>query len=346
MRSVRIEDDATAGTATWTDPVWRSAAFAWAGAELDRAGLTLDGEPAQPHVFPWSTVFRLSVRGGAVWLKSVGPGSAHEPALSAALGGWVPGRVLVPLAVDPDRRLMLLPDGGRTLRDVGGASLVEAWEALLRTYAELQLELVPRAGDMLGLGVPDHRPERLPDLIADLLDDDDALLSGRDGGLAPEVRKRVFADLGQYAELCTRLIGGGVPATLQHDDLHDANVFVSGNRHRFFDWGDASVAHPFLSLLVPLRLARQALAVPPGHPVLLRLRDAYLHEWRDHGSPEHLRDQCAVALRVGPLQRALTWRRILRGVHPAERTEWADSVPGWTAEHLAPGTLTPARVPG
>jgi hypothetical protein len=123
-------------------------------------------------------------------------------------------------------------------------------------------------------------------------------------------------------------------------------VFVSGNRHRFFDWGDGSVSHPFISLLVALRVARQALALPGGHPVLLRLRDSYLYEWRDHGSPEDLREQCALALWAGPLQRALTWRRILRGVHVDERAAWAASVPGWTAEHLQPGTLTPAAVRG
>ena len=344
MRSEGIEDDATAGTATWTDPAWRSAALDWAGAELDRAGLVLDGVPAQPHVYPWSTAFRLPVQGGSVWLKSVGPGSAHEPALSAALGGWAADQVLVPLAVDRDRRLMLLPDGGRTLRDAGGSSLVEAWESMLRSYARLQRALVPHAAEMLTLGVPDHRPGRLPELVTDLLADDDAQLTGRDGGLRPDVRERVVADLGEYAELCARLTDGGVPSTLQHDDLHDANVFISGNRHRFFDWGDSSVSHPFISLLVTLRVARQALDLPNGHPVLHRLRDSYLDVWREHGSPEHLREQCALALRVGPLQRAVTWRRILRGVHPAERTAWADAVPGWTAEHLEPGTLTTARV--
>jgi hypothetical protein len=195
---------------------------------------------------------------------------------------------------------------------------------------------------MLRLGVPDHRPGRLPELVTDLLADDAALLVGRDQGLAPQTRERLLADLERYAELCRRLSDGGVPATLQHDDLHDANVFVSGNRHRFFDWGDASVSHPFLSLLVALRVAGRALSLPNGHPALLRLRNSYLYEWRDHGSPEHLREQCDLALRVGPLQRALTWRRILRGVHPDERAPWADSVPGWAAEHLEPGTLAPA----
>ncbi|TFV75539.1 aminoglycoside phosphotransferase family protein [Blastococcus sp. CT_GayMR19] len=339
---MRSEESPTAGVGTWTDPAWRAAALDWAGAELEHAGLTLDGEPAQPHVYPWSTAFRLPVRGGAVWLKAVGPGSAHEPALSVALGGWVPDRVLVPLAIDAGRRLILLPDGGRTLRDVGGATLAEAWESMLRAYARLQLELVPHAAEMLALGVPDSRPDRLPALVGDLLADDDAQLAGREGGLAPRIRERVVADLTRYAELCGQLADGGIPATLQHDDLHDANVFVSRNRHRFFDWGDASVSHPFLSLLVTLRMARQALAVPPGHPVLFRLRDSYLDVWRDHGSPQQLREQCDRALQVGPLQRALTWRRILQGVHADEVGEWADAVPGWTAEHLAPGTLSAA----
>jgi hypothetical protein len=34
----------------------------------------------------------------------------------------------------------------------------------------------------------------------------------------------------------------------------------------------------------------------------------------------------------------LTWRRVLLGVAPAERAVWQDSVPGWTAEHLEPGS--------
>jgi hypothetical protein len=338
------DDDETAGTSTWTDPAWRAAAIGWAVEELGRAGLTLHGDPEQPHVYPWSTALRLPVRGGAVWLKSVAPGSSHEPPLSAALGRWVPESVLVPLAVDVERRLMLLPDGGRTMRDDGGAGRVAAWESMLRSYARLQLDLVPHAEEMLALGVPDHRPGRVPELVADLLADDDALLIGRDGGLAPDVRRQVTADLGRYAQLCERLRDGGVPATLQHDDLHDANVFVSGDRHRFFDWGDASVGHPFLSLLVTLRIAARALDVPDGSPELLRLRDAYLDEWRAHGSPQELGEQCDLALRVGPLQRALTWRRILLGVHPGERAQWQDSVPGWTAEHLERGTLTAAPV--
>ena len=226
--------------------------------------MVLTGEPEQPHVRAWSTAFRLPVAGGVVWLKSVGPGSAQEPPLAEALSRWVPEHVVVPLAVHVERRLMLLPDGGATLRADGGSASVKAWAALLADYAHLQVELVPRADEMVALGVPDLRPERLPGLAADLLDDGESLLLGRTGGLDADQHARLRAELEGYGALCRRLADSGIPGTLQHDDLHDANVFVTDGRHRFFDWGDASVAHPFLSLLVPLRVAGQALRVRPA----------------------------------------------------------------------------------
>ncbi|SOC50514.1 Phosphotransferase enzyme family protein [Blastococcus aggregatus] len=335
-----LEDAATTGLATWRDPAWRADALAWAGEQLGRAGLAVDGEPEQPHIRIWSTAFRLPLRGGgAAWLKAPGAGSASEVRLSGAFGRWVPDAVLVPLATDPPRRLLLLPDGGERLRTHG--SDAATWAALLQAYAALQRELVQHAGKLLELGVPDLRPAALPGLVADLLDDDDAQLTGRPGGLDPAVRARVRADLPAYAAAC-RELAAGVPATVQHDDLHDGNVFVSGDRYRFFDWGDASVAHPFLSLLVALASATRVLGLPAGSPVLRRLRDAYLEPWSDAGSRRELREQCDLALRVAPLARALTWRRILRGVHPDERGDWAASVPEWTAEHLAPGPLAAA----
>jgi hypothetical protein len=45
---------------------------------------------------------------------------------------------------------------------------------------------------------------------------------------------------------------------------------------------------------------------------------------------------------LGPPARALTWRRILLGIHPAERAEWDPYVVGWMAEHLETGSLDQA----
>ncbi len=331
----------TTGLATWRDPAWRAGAVAWAGEQLARNGLEVDGDPEQPHVRIWSTAFRFPLRdGSAAWLKAPGAGSAHEPALTAALGRWVPGSVLVPFADDPARRLLLLPDGGERLRRHG--SDVATWAALLQSYAALQIEVVGHADELLALGVPDLRPTALPALVTGLLDDDEALGSGQPGGIDPAIRARVRADLAAYAAACHEL-AAGVPATVQHDDLHDGNVFVADGRYRFFDWGDASVAHPFLSLLVALVSASAVLGQPAGSPALRRLRDAYLEPWSGFGSRRELREQCDLALRVAPLARALSWQRILGGVHPDERGEWQASVADWTAEHLAAGPLSAAE---
>ena len=51
-----------------------------------------------------------------------------------------------------------------------------------------------------------------------------------------------------------------------------------------------------------------------------------------------------LALQVTPLERSLTWHRILLGIHPQERAEWQASVPGWAAETAEPGPLD--GVPG
>ena len=330
------------GAATWQDPSWRGAAVEWATAELARHGMVVDGEAEQPHVRSWSTVIRLQADGQPVWLKSVGSGSAHEPPLSSALAAWVPGRVLEPFSVDVPRRLTLLPDGGPTLRGTGASAEAATWEAMLADYAQLQLDLAPHAQEMLDLGVPDARPTALPGLVAELLADDDAMLLDRPDGLPTAVRDRIAGELGTYSADCRRLAVSGVPMSLQHDDLHDNNVFAGPDGHRFFDWGDATVSHPFLSLLVTLRMAARAIRVGAGDPVLLRLRDAYLEPWAGFGSPGELREVCGLALRVGPPARALTWRRILLGIHLAERAEWDDAVPGWTAEYLEPGSLAPA----
>ena len=339
-----MSGDGATGAVTWTDPVWRAATLEWAGDRLAERGLALDGEVEQQHIRAWSTAFRLPVRGGAVWLKSVGPGSAQEPALVDALGEWAPEHVLVPLAVHRERRLMLLPDGGATVRGAGGAASAAAWEAMLGDYARLQVLLVPHVAEMVAVGVPDVRPSRLPELAADLLADDEFLMLDRPDGLSSGRRDLLLAELGGFGELCRRLADSGVPASLQHDDLHDANVFVGKGRYRFFDWGDAVVAHPFLSLLVPLRAAARAMELTPGDAVLLRLRDAYLDPWSGYGGRAELREVADVALRVAPLPRATTWRRILRGVYPAERVEWQDAVPGWTAEYLEPGILAAPAV--
>jgi aminoglycoside phosphotransferase (APT) family kinase protein len=108
----------------------------------------------------------------------------------------------------------------------------------------------------------------------------------------------------RFAELCDELRTYGIPETIQHDDLHLANLYVKGESLRVLDWGDSSISHPFASLVVTFRFLEEWNELRPGDPWFARLRDAYLEPWG--GGPIAAFD---VALRVGAFAHVIAWKR-------------------------------------
>ena len=124
---------------------------------------------------------------------------------------------------------------------------------VMREYAALQRATIPHTERLLGLGVPDLRPSMIPAGFDALLAQDEWMRVGQDGGISEEAYARLLAHRPALADACARLAESPIPVALQHDDLHDNNVFVpSPGVYRIFDWGDASIAHPFGTLLVSL----------------------------------------------------------------------------------------------
>ena len=123
--------------------------------------------------------------------------------------------------------------------------------------------------DHLAHGVSDLRLRALPAYFDELLEVVDLPLA-RD----EIVRLRDFAP--RLSELCDELATCGVPETIQHDDLHHANVFADGNCLRVLDWGDASISHPFASLVVTFRFLEERTRLAVDDAWFARLRDAHL----------------------------------------------------------------------
>jgi hypothetical protein len=73
---------------------------------------------------------------------------------------------------------------------------------------------------------------------------------------------------------------------------------------RVLDWGDASISHPFVSLVVTFRFLEERTNLAPSDPWFARLRDAYLEPWGPHRV-----DSFALALRVGTFARAISYMR-------------------------------------
>jgi Phosphotransferase enzyme family len=201
----------------------------------------------------WSTVLRVPTIDGALWFKANAPPHAFEAGLPAILERVSPGHVFELVALDADRGWLLIRDCGERLRElVSSSSDLFHWRKLLPEYAELQLALAPHAGGLLAAGVPDERLAVLPAQLGRPARRSRGLHGRPENGLTTEEHERLETLLPEYADTCARLTAFGIPETLQHDDLHDGNVFVRDDRQLILDWGDAVVSHPFFSLSVAL----------------------------------------------------------------------------------------------
>jgi len=312
----------------WVQPEWLADAKRWIRARLAERGIALTGEIEQPHVRWWSTVMRVPTNEGDLWFKANAPPHAFEAALLATLQRLGTGRVPDLVAVDQPRGRLLMRDGGRRLRELVHSSADLAhWEELLQTYADLQLAVAPHADDLLAAGVPDRRLAVLPSQLERLLDDPEALLLGRPEGVTPAERDRLRALIPEFARARSELAAYGIPETLQHDDLHDGNVFVRDGAYVFFDWGDSCVSHPFHTLVVTLRALAHRLGLPPGGPDLLHLRRIYLEPFAPYGSSEELVEAADVAHFTGTAARTLAWHQYVSAREPEFRADDPEAVP-------------------
>jgi hypothetical protein len=277
---------------------------------------------------------------GDLWFKANAPPHAFEAALLAMLERIRPGRVPELVAVDTDHGWLLMRDGGSRLRELVRSSAdLGHLDQALATYAGLQLAAASSVDALLAAGVPDQRLSTLPASLEQLLEDEDALLLGRPGGLTGEEHTRVRALLPDVVSACSRLTDYGIPETIQHDDFHDGNVFVQDGRYLVFDWGDSCVSHPFHSLVVATRAAAHRLELPPGGPDLLRLVDAYLEPFADFGPHRDLRAAAALAHFTGTAARSLAWHRFLVAREPEFRVDEVETVPYGLRLVLARGPI-------
>lgn len=288
-----------------------AAELAWAAEHIVCTG------PPVARERPWSTVLRLPTADGPVWLKA---GAGCEAALYGVLAECVPDRVLVPLARDDEQGWLLLPDGGPTAHDGPVVGLAARVTAAMGAYAELQRTVAGHRDDLLAAGVPDASPGALLDRYDEAVRLISVSARGEDAELrAPSVSDGAsLARRGAIADYAERLADapGADLATIDHQDLHTGNILTGKDGPRFYDWGDAAVAHPFASLLTGIGALARALGVPADDPAVVGARDAYLERFTDLAAHAELVATANLACRAAVVARALTWQRAIGDLGP------------------------------
>lgn len=308
-------------TLRWHEPAWLADVTAWIDERVDRTG-----DVEQPHAYPWATALRVPTTDGVVWFKACIPELAHEVATLELLASRRPDLVTRVLDSDAARGWMLLAAAGVRLRELHDEpGQVGRWETAVAAYAQLQLEAAPDAERFVAAGVPDRRGARLVEQLERLLADDAALAPANDEALAPDEIERVRALVPRVAEDVGELAALGLPASIQHDDLHDGNVFVDDGTFRVIDWGDACVVDPLLSLHVMLGVV--AFRWGDDAPAVARVRDAYLEPFTAVRTRAELDAALPVVDRLGLAGGAVKWYEIVGALPEHTRGPFLDAVP-------------------
>jgi hypothetical protein len=319
----------------WRRRSWRARALEWSELRLAERDIHVTGRPDQFHVRSWSTVIRLPTDRGDYFFKAVWRPLRFEAGLTAALATWAPDVVGVPVAVDPRPGWLLLEDGGQRLRElITKDHDIRHWHRILPGYAELQLALASHVRQALTLGAPDRRASVLARQYANLLGQPSLLRVGLMEGLTA-TQLQTLRELVPLLRAWNRELGI-VPDTIQHDDLHDGQVFVKDGRYRILDWGDACVSHPFFSMSVVERSVAYTLKLKPGSSEITRLRDIYLEPFTAVASTAKLRSIYPTAIRLGWISRALSWAALVPYLSPAQVRRERGDVPRSLGRFLDP----------
>ncbi|CAN5691280.1 hypothetical protein BH23CHL2_BH23CHL2_12810 [soil metagenome] len=292
------------GRVAWYQPGWFDQARDWILFMLDRKRIRPAGEVEQLRSWERSSVMSVETDAGMIYFKAVPPQWGHEPGLTEYLSRRFPAIMPDVVAAAPDLGRMLIREfPGKPLPDSADPTL---WARAYETLGRVQRELTGSIDQLRTLGVPHRGPEVLIDRIPGLLRDDRLMRLGLEGGLTGAEAESLRLAEHRLIAACARLAASPVPLSLDHGDFWPGNIYADQGSVTLFDWSDATLTHPFFSLVMAADEIAECLGGVPGaaDPVI----DAYLRQWLDFGSIDDLRAIFADAMLVAPLHLAAMYR--------------------------------------
>jgi hypothetical protein len=283
---------ATLDLAWWCEG-WLPRTEEWIRTEAGRLGYRAISEVAPVKCAYTAVILRADTDHGALYFKAAAAPLGRELPVTQALARLTPRSVPRVLALNETEHWMLMEDiGGHPLDEI---TELPIWEDTVRAHAELQIRTSEHLDAWEALSVPDLRPEAMGGRLPAAFEQLPVLLSGLSPSLSGKELLALTDAVPAYAALCDELAGYGLPAVLEHGDLHAGNIRVTAGGPVFFYWSHARIAHPFFALG---DLLADDDWFPDRPDAFARLRDAYLEPWTAFMPRERLQEAFALSERL------------------------------------------------
>ncbi len=319
----------------WNQPGGLEAIHNWIRTALAAQNIPITGEMEQIHNRPWSTIVRIPTGETNLFFKATAGYAAHEIPLCAYLSTLATSATPQLIALRPDQPWLIMRDGGQRLREILIAQPDWShWQILLPHFAALQIAAAQR-DELLALGLPDRSLENLPRLYADLIAHSDLYQPDAENGLSDADYQRLHDLIPLVTQKAQQMAAYAVPQSVNHGDLHDANIFYNHGQYAFYDWGDSSFSHPFFSLRTAYVSAETRFDLEENAPELDRLRDAYLPAWREFETDANLHTLFGLAQELWAITSSLTWYQAINALDSDSRKDYAHVLPSLAQELMS-----------
>ncbi|RDI40953.1 phosphotransferase [Falsibacillus pallidus] len=271
----------------------------WIRQELKGADLELKGKLEPVKDTDVTLVLRIPTYEEDYYFKAGTFASKHEAVLSSELQKRYPRKTVDVLSANEPENWLLMKDlKGESLRTLKDKKL---WQKAISEYAELQMAEMKSVDRLMQVGVPDRRMPVLKEEIHQSLEEMCKT------GLSRNETKQVMSLLPILLEMCDEL-DSIIPPSIEHGDLHTNNIRLVGDRLVFFDWGDASISHPFFSTRVFWHALDDLISDDSEWLGMVEeFRPHYLEPWTKLAPMKDLDRALRISDELACVQRALSW---------------------------------------
>lgn len=236
---------------------WIERAQQWIQSSVQDREIVFTGEIRQLNAGRGFCLLRLGTQSGpAYWIKGVGEPNTHEFAITRYLSDHCSTYLPPIVATRADWNAWVMEEFGSSLHN---SDSLDDFDRAARRLASLQIQLLGRSEELLGIHCADHRIATLASHIDEAIDYLEVAMCQQTSVKVLALSSTRLREIGNILhDACFALEALGIPDSLMHNDISPGSILNNGKNIVFTDWCEACVGCPFVTLeQLCVRVARK-----------------------------------------------------------------------------------------